>query len=165
MTRAQRKERSGTQLRFSESLAVRHSLEACLTSVDDDDWDDLECEAAKEVWLPSPELSRFLDAKAALVEAGYRIVTARVFQEHPLWLFIMDSSKAPRIESRVELLRHIRDALWEIGLRYSDGDAVVHACGRNRLQFSILWRIPAPTVEREIAWERWPLQELLNQLS
>lgn len=128
----------------------------------DEDWGD--DEDSKDVWLPSPELSRFLDAKAALVDAGYRIVTARVFQEHPLWLFTMDSSKAPRIETRVELLRHFRNVLWEIGLRYFDEDAVVQACGQNRLQFSILWQIPSSGIEREIAWEKWPLQNLLDQL-
>jgi len=130
----------------------------------DEDWDELEGESTREVWLPSPELSRFLDARTALVDAGYRVLTARLFREHPVWSFFLDYSHAPRVGNHDELPRHIRDVLWDIGLRYFDEDALVQACGRNRLQVSILWRVPASTLEREIAWEKWPLHQLLDQL-
>ena len=130
----------------------------------DHDWDELEREAAKEVWVASPELSRFLDAEAALMNAGYRVVTARIFEEHPVWLFLLDYSKAPRGSGKDELSRHFRDVMWQIGLRYSDKDAIVQLAGRNRISFSILWKIPASGLEREIAWEQWRLQEQLDQL-
>lgn len=130
----------------------------------DHDWDELERDAAKEVWVASPEMSRFLDAEAALVNAGYRIVTARIFEEHPVWLFLLDCSKAPRVSRKDELSRHFRDVLWQTGLQYSEEDAIVQACGRNRVSFSILWQIPASGLDREIAWERGRLQEQLDQL-
>jgi hypothetical protein len=130
----------------------------------DTDWDELEREAAKEVWVASPEMSRFLDSEAALMKAGYRIVTARIFEEHPVWLFLLDSSKAPRISRKDELSRHFWDVLWQIGLRYSEEDAIIQAVGRNRVSFSILWSVPASGLQREIAWERWRLQEQLDQL-
>ena len=129
----------------------------------DTDWDELEREAAKEVWVASPELSMFLDAEAALMNAGYRIVTARIFEEHPVWLFLLDCSKAPR-RSKEELSAHFRDVLWPIGLHYSDKDAIIQAAGRNRVSFSILWPVPSSGLDREIAWEQWRLQEQLDQL-
>jgi hypothetical protein len=130
----------------------------------DHDWDELERDAAKEVWVASPEMSRFLDAEAALVNAGYRIMTARIFDEHPVWFFLLDYSKVSPISRKDELSRHFRDVLLQIGLRYSDKDAIVQAAGRKRVSFSILWQIPASGLQREIAWERWRLQEQLDQL-
>lgn len=130
----------------------------------DTDWDELEREAAKDAWVASPEMSRFLDAEAALVKAGYRIVTARIFEEHPVWLFLLDYSKVSLIGRKDELSRHFRDVMWQMGLHYSDKDSIVQLAGRNRVSFSILWKIPASGLEREIAWERWRLQEQLDQL-
>lgn len=130
----------------------------------DSDWEELEREAAKEVWVASPEMSRFLDAEAALLKAGYRIVTARIFEEHPVWLFLLDYSKASRISRMDELSRHFRDVMWQIGLHYSDKDAIVQLAGRNRVSFSILWKTPASGLQREIAWERWRCQEQQDQL-
>lgn len=130
----------------------------------DTDWDELEREAAKEVWVAPPELSRFLDAEAALTNVGYRIVTARIFDEHPVWLFLLDCSKAPRGSSKDKLSRHFRDVLWQIGLRYSDKDAIIQASGRNRVSFSILWPIPASGLDRENAWHQGRFQEQLDQL-
>lgn len=129
----------------------------------DTDWDELEREAAKEVWVARPEMSRFLDAEAALMDAGYRIVTARIFEEHPVWLFLLDRSKAPKISGN-ELSRHLRDVMWQVGLRYSCKDAIIQATSRNRVSFSILWPVPASGLAREIAWERWRIQEQLDQL-
>jgi len=130
----------------------------------DTDWEELERDAAKEVWTARPELSRFLDAESALMNAGYRIVTGRIFEEHPVWLFLLDSSKAPQITRKDELSRHFRDVMWQIGLRYSDEDAILQAAGRNRVSLSILWQIPASGLDREIAWERWRFQDQLDQL-
>jgi len=129
----------------------------------DTDWDELEREAAKEVWAARPELSRFLDAQSALEYAGYRIVTGRIFEEHPVWLFVLDCSKAP-FSRKDELSRHFRDVLRRTGLCYSNKDAIIQAAGRNRISFSILWPIPASGLARENAWERWRFQGQLDQL-
>ena len=161
MTRAQIQERSGTRLRFNESWVATHSEGRCVVTWTDTDWEELERDAAKETWVAAPEMSRFLDAEAALVKAGYRIVTARIFEEHPVWLFLLEVS---RISRKNELSRHFRDVMWQIGLRYSDKDAIVQLAGRNRVSFSILWQTPSSGLQREIAWERWRLQEHLDQL-
>jgi hypothetical protein len=130
----------------------------------DTNWEELERDAAKEVWAAAPEMSRFLDAEAALVKAGYRIVTARIFEEHPVWLFLLDCSKVSRISRKDELSRHFRDVMWQIGLRYSDTDAIVQLAGRNLVSFSILWQTPSSGLQREIAWEGWRFQEQLDQI-
>lgn len=164
MTRAQVQERSGTRLRFNESWVATHSEGRGVVTWTDTDWEELEREAAKEVWVASPEMSSFLDAEAALMKAGYRIVTARIFEEHPVWLFLLDYSKVSRISRKDELSRHFRDVMWQIGLSYSHKDAIVQVAGRNRVSFSILWQTPSSGLQREIAWERWRFQEHLDQL-
>jgi hypothetical protein len=138
VTRAQVQERSGTRLRFNESWVATHSEGRCVVTWTDTDWEELERDAAKEV-------------------------TARIFEEHPVWLFLLDYSKAP-FSRKDELSRHFRDVMWQLGLRYSDKDAIVQVAGRNRVSFSILWQTPSSGLQREIAWERWRLQEHLDQL-
>jgi len=144
-------------------LVATHSKERYVVTWTDTDWDELEREAAKEVWVVAPELSRFLDAEAALVNAGYRVLSARIFEEHPVWLFLLDCSKAP-FSRKDELSRHFRDVLRQTGLRYSNKDAIIQAAGRNRVSFSILWPIPASGLAREIAWERRRFQDQLDPL-
>jgi hypothetical protein len=132
-------------------------------AIEDEEWEQMDQDDAKEVSLPPSELGKFLDAQAAFQGAGYRIRAAEIVQTHPFWVFHLTRTTAPRIQDGDEFLRHVRDILQGVGIYFKDDNAMIQRSG-NRILVSFLWPTPARGTRRERAWDSGRFEKPLKRL-
>lgn len=130
---------------------------------DGNDWEDADESDAKDCWVATGELAAFLGAQEAFKGAGYSLQHAELLEAHPMWVFFLKRTTAPRILEADKFLHHVRDLLWSVHVYFFDDDLIIQPTS-SRIIISILWRIPNRGNRRQEAWEQRRFQELLDQL-
>jgi hypothetical protein len=142
---------------------MRSISASSLPEVETEDCDESDYVDAKETWLVTGEMAKFIDAKQAFQAAGYRVRRAELMELQPAWVFCLVRVTAPLTGNENGFRNHVRDILWQVRMYYRDEDLMIHL-GRRHIILSFLWPVPACSELRIAAWDEGRLQLVLSQL-